>query len=70
MGGYVGRCVVLLGGSVDQNGNPGGCFDAFVWHDGDFPFGDYAPIELHHCDPEQFIQFGQAVLNAQRVQKL
>lgn len=54
MGGYVGKCVVLF--------DAGGCFDVFVWHDGEWPFGaDRAPIELHHCDPEQFVTFGETV---------
>jgi hypothetical protein len=54
MGGYVGKCVVV----------PGGCFGAYVWHDGEFPFNDLhdgPPAHLHHCDPTQFIEFGQFV---------
>ncbi len=64
MGGYVGKCVVLFGASIDQNGKDAGCFDAFVWHDGEFPFdtSDGPPVEVHHCGAEQFIRFGQAVL--------
>lgn len=71
MGGYVGRCVVQLG-SVQFE--PGGgerdpterCFDAWIWHDGDFPFreaGDdpRSPIRLHHCMAEQFVRFGELV---------
>lgn len=58
MGGYVGRCWVA------PNGN-GGCFDVWIWHDGEFPFdgarSGAAPAFLHHCDPEQFIRFGQWV---------
>lgn len=53
MGGYTGKCVVLF--------DAGGCFDVFVWHDGEFPFGGRSPVEIHHCDPEQFIQFGEIV---------
>lgn len=55
MGGHVGRCVVTYSG----------CFDVYVWHDGEFPFGGRAgrdarsPIKLHHCDPDQFIEFGR-----------
>ena len=70
MGGYVGRAVVVLDKEWSDNGSSrsGGCFDVLVWHDGDFPFsnGLTPPIELHHCDPEQFIEFGRAVarLNA------
>lgn len=58
MGGYVGKCVVSLAGP---------CFEAWVWHDGEFGFGDeQPPAHLHHCDPDQFIAFGQAVKDAQR----
>jgi hypothetical protein len=59
MGGYCGRAVI-----ADSDG----CFDVWIWHDGDFPFnGDdpyrltKGPRELHHCDPVQFIQFGETV---------
>ena len=59
MGGYVGKCVILPDGE--------GGFDALVWHDGNFPFlgesdDDYRaqpPRRLHHCDPQQFIAFGE-----------
>lgn len=59
MGGYVGKAVATL----DH-----GCWDVYVWHDGDFPFsGDSvwpgepapSPTLIHHCDPGQFIAFGQ-----------
>lgn len=64
MGGYVGKAVVVVG--------EGGCFDAFVWHDGTFPFnGEYHdgnPARLHHCSPDQFIEFGNAVKRMQEVQ--
>jgi len=58
-GGYVGRAVVAP---------EDGCFEAWVWHDGDFPFsgGDpyretTSPRRLHHCDPDQFVAFGKTV---------
>jgi hypothetical protein len=58
MGGYAGRAIVVAehDGSEDEPT----CFEAFVWHDGEFPFDASAgpPAELHHCDPAQFIQFG------------
>ena len=57
MGGYVGKCVVVVDGP--------GCFDAYVWHDGDFPFGDREPARLHHCDPEQFEDFAKTVRQMQ-----
>jgi hypothetical protein len=60
MGGYVARAVVVPNGSVNA------CFDVAIWHDGEFPFsGDTDPgrqcIWLHHCDPEQFVRFGEWV---------
>jgi hypothetical protein len=56
MGGYSGKAVAV---SDDT-----GCVDLYVWHDGEFPFtgdddGPAPPVEVHHCDPEQFIQFGR-----------
>lgn len=61
MGGYVGKCVVE---------DLGGCFDVWVWHDGEFAFGGEqeeapSPAHLHHCDPEQFIRFGETVKRLQ-----
>ena len=60
MGGYVAKCVVVPG-EPDEDG--GSCFDARVWHDGEFPFGDEAPRVLHHCSARQFVEFGQLVLS-------
>jgi hypothetical protein len=56
MGGYVSHCIVVGAGG-------GECFEAYVWHDGDFPFSDddVSPRELHHCDAGQFIRFGEWV---------
>lgn len=44
-----------------------GCFDVFVFHDGEFPFGDEDdnPRGLHHCNADQFIKFGQWVKELQ-----
>lgn len=61
MGGYTSCAIVVA--------DDGGCFDAWIWHNGDFPFAgrDVDPIygdnprELHHCDPGQFVAFGQTV---------
>ena len=42
-----------------------GCFEVYVWHDGEFAFGGEdqpdgrKAVRLHHCDAEQFIEFGQ-----------
>jgi hypothetical protein len=56
-GGYVGKCVIKFRGQ-----GPGACFDAYVWHDGEFPMHDgEEPIRTHHCDADQFIEFGQTV---------
>jgi len=59
MGGYVSHAIIVADGN---------CFEAWVWHDGDFPFSgedgireDVSPRKLHHCDPEQFINFGRTV---------
>ena len=60
MGGYVGKCLV-------RGGGPDSCFDCYVWHDGEFPFGEGSysgrtnPIVVHHCLADQFINFGQWV---------
>lgn len=54
MGGYVGKCVITY-----HKGE--GCFDAYVWHDGEFAFDNRSPAVLHHCDPDQFIKFGQTI---------
>ena len=61
MGGYCGKCVVVF--SVTE----GFCFGVYVWHDGDFPFGDgwRPPIHLHHCCPDQFVEFGKFVRGLQ-----
>jgi hypothetical protein len=60
MGGYVAKAVVVRDGD---------CWNVYVWHNGDFPFSGMderwpgepvpSPSELHHCDAEQFIGFGQ-----------
>lgn len=58
MGGYVGKCVVL----VEKNADRDRCFSAYVWHDGSFPFGDNRePVRLHHCDSDQFRHFADLV---------
>lgn len=62
MGGYVGKAVVLPGWD-DRNEEPD-CFEAYVWHNGEFPFdeGDgRSPARLHHCMPQQFTEFGEWV---------
>lgn len=65
MGGYAGKCIVVLNKQWMDGGHYriGGCFEAHVWHDGEFPFSesDGVPAHIHHCDPEQFIRFGEAV---------
>lgn len=54
MGGYTAHAVIVL---------DAGCVDVYVWHDGLFPFrGDeQSPVELHHCDGGQFVQFGMLI---------
>lgn len=72
MGGYVGKAIAVVDKQWTENerSRTGGCIDVYVWHDGEFPFGGEGertrPVELHHCDPEQFVEFGQTLtkLNA------
>ena len=45
--------------NTDGNLAEGGCIDILVWHDGRFPFSNSEPRVLHHCDPSQFIAFGE-----------
>lgn len=60
MGGYVSKAVVKVSKSMIKSGQQ--CFDIFIWHDGDFPLGGHgSPILIHHCDPNQFIEFGEQV---------
>jgi len=60
MGGYCGKCLIHLSKTTCND-----CFECYVWHDGSFPFGsDYPPANLHHCDPAQFIKFGELVAKA------
>ena len=62
MGGYVGKCVVVVTPGVEDS-----CFEAYVWHRGDFPFNedDGIPAHIHHCMPSQFIEFGEWVQKLQ-----
>jgi hypothetical protein len=65
MGGYVGKAVVVF---TKNDQEEAGCFDAFVWHDGDFPFTGEdggSPAMIHHCGADQFIDFGRLVLSLQ-----
>ncbi len=69
MGGYVGKAVALIDKNEDDNFIDNSCFEVFVWHDGEFPFDTESgkePVQLHHCSPEQFIDFGQTILNLQK----
>ena len=61
MGGYVAKAVALFDKSWKETETSvtGGCIDVFVWHDGEFPFSDSSPTELHHCSGKQFIEFGK-----------
>ena len=63
MGGYVSKCWVI----IDPASGGDGCFGVAVWSDGEFPFREGRdPVLLHHCDPAQFIEFGNLVANAQK----
>ncbi|MET8985866.1 hypothetical protein ABZW49_10495 [Nonomuraea wenchangensis] len=52
MGGYTAHALIVP---------DAGCADVYVWHDGDFPFGgdERPPVELHHCNGTQFVEFGK-----------
>ena len=67
MGGYVGKCWIVAacwsGPGADGKHEDAPGFDAIVFHDGEFPFGDdRCAVELHHCSAEQFIEFGEIAL--------
>jgi hypothetical protein len=59
MGGYCGKAVVVFaqGGDAME-----GCFDVYLWHDGEFPYEGKPPVETHYCDPKQFAQFAREVM--------
>lgn len=64
MGGYCGKAVAVMDREwieYDSGSGSGGCIDVYVWHDGKFPFSesDGEPRIVHHCDPEQFVEFGE-----------
>lgn len=65
MGGYSGKAVAVFGkGWQERNDGAamGGCIEVYVWHDGAFPFSEEPginPAHLHHCSPDQFIDFGK-----------
>jgi len=64
MGGYSGKAVACFMG--DASGRKDGCWEIFVWHDGEFPFSEEhtgSPARLHHCDAHQFIDFGETLLS-------
>ncbi len=62
MGGYGSKAVIV---GTKQPSEYNECFDAYIWHDGEFPFDGESgnkPRELHHCMAQQFIRFGEEVL--------
>ena len=66
MGGYTGKAVAVMDKHWTEAPNGamlGGCVDVYVWHDGEFPFHQdvESPRLIHHCDPEQFVDFGRVV---------
>ena len=65
MGGYVGKAVAMV-----TKGLADACIDVYVWHDGAFPFtgendDGQNPIDIHHCSPEEFVDFGENLLTFQ-----
>lgn len=67
MGGYCGKAIAVIEKSWTEyeNGScEGGCVDVYVWHNGNFPFHEGEnPAIVHHCDPQQFIDFGKQLKN-------
>lgn len=63
IGGYCGKCVVVVDKEWEDSdtGSIGGCFDTYLWHDGEFPTPGKPPAVLHFCDPQQVIDFGQSI---------
>jgi len=64
MGGYTGKAVAVFDKQWEEYDNGtrcGGCVDVYVWHDGEFPFGDGEPRKIHHCSGGQFIDFGEFI---------
>ena len=60
MGGYVGMAWIDTFALDPDREYP--CFEAYIYHDGDFPFhNDQEPVSLHHCMADQFIIFGEKV---------
>lgn len=60
MGGYAGKAIIVF----SKGDNPDPCFDCYVWHDGEWPFHNgESPCRLHHCDANQFVEFGGRVLD-------
>ena len=74
MGGYVGAAIALFDKkwkSYSTGAAEGGCIDVYVWHDGEFPFSDGEnPCLLHHCNPEQFIEFGKTLTEINQGEKV
>lgn len=70
MGGHPAKAIVV---PLPTNDDTDMCFDVYVWHDGEFPFkgeGDWGkrpPTELHHCSPDEFIEFGGFLKGLERM---
>ena len=67
LGGYHAKMVILVMPTEEEYAN---CIDAYVWHNGDFPFSEEPgypvnPRELHICDAEQWIDFGKELYKIQ-----
>jgi hypothetical protein len=49
-GGYSGKAIL-----VPMNG----CFNVYIWHDGEFPIDDEdEPYCYHYCSVDQLVEFG------------
>jgi hypothetical protein len=62
MGGYVGRAWLALSAhsSAAEPDDDDDGFDAYVFHDGDFPRDD-TTTSFHHCSADQFRRLADVV---------
>ena len=65
MGGYVAKAVIIF----SKKGGTSNCFEAYIWHDGEFPFTEdegNKVAHVHHCSANQFVSFGCDVRRMQQ----
>lgn len=72
MGGYGAHALITLSKNNPDRKDPDKddpCFEAYIWHDGEFPFSNQQPARIHHCSANQFIRFGTTILSLERNNK-